>query len=72
MSRPLALPTVTNRDALAAVKSLDMPPSQRPAVWRERWHASAALQREFADADRYSSYMEGLATERIRLPASQT
>jgi hypothetical protein len=62
----LTLATVSDNDALAAVASLNVPPSQRPAIWRARWQASAALQAEFKTEDVYVSFMEGAAKGRVR------
>lgn len=67
MTNPLVNRTVSDADAIAACKSLDMPPSQRVALWRERWEGSGALQREFKSGDSYVAYMEGLATGRVRV-----
>ena len=66
MTSPLANPAVKDSDAIVAVQKLDMPPSRRPALWRERWDASAALQREFSAAETYVAYMEGRCTGRVR------
>lgn len=67
MSDTLAQSSVSDRDALAAVKALDMPPSRRPALWQARWDNSAALQREFATAAGYVGYMEASVTGRARI-----
>lgn len=70
MSKPghaLASPNVSDVDVLEAVKRLDMPPSQRPALWKARWDNSAALQREFIKVEYYVSFMEAAAVGRVRI-----
>lgn len=66
MSTALASPNVSDADALAAVKLMATPPSQRPALWKERWENSAALQREFKQVEWYIGYMESVANGRSR------
>jgi len=63
----LVSPTVSDRDALTAVKSLDMPSSQREVLWRQPYRNSAELQRDFLDEGNYSAFMEAVATGRCRI-----
>jgi hypothetical protein len=63
----LAAANISDSDALEAVKRLDMPPSQRPTLWKQRWENSAALQREFAQASWYVHFMEAAAVGRVRI-----
>lgn len=67
MSAALASPLVTDQNAIEAVKRMDMPPSRRPALWKDRWDNSSALQREFKTSADYSAYMEATVTGRARI-----
>lgn len=67
-SKPaLAAASISDADALEAVKRLDVPPSQRPVLWKARWENSAALQREFIKVEHYVHLMEAAAAGRVRI-----